>query len=152
MVCLWVGWWLPGGQTESPGPTSNLCPSRLPPSPLRASSRPCLWQWTSSLKRKRSFQLMFDSRCPSWLSVTTSCGSCLSQGSRNPSKPPRSATRRQAASFVKRRAILVLCYVHIGRHAACLQCLKDSTSSVCSYIKKSKCFQPIRHRMSTRCV
>lgn len=37
-----------------------VSPSRPPPSPLRASSRPCLWQWTSSLKRGRSSHLAFD--------------------------------------------------------------------------------------------
>ena len=47
------------GATRPPPPQGQGPPqcrvfSRPPLSPLRASSRPCLWPWTSSLRRERS--------------------------------------------------------------------------------------------------
>lgn len=45
---------LPGGPSEDENTHNAVCLSRPPPSPSRASSRPCLWPWTSSLRTERS--------------------------------------------------------------------------------------------------
>nr|XP_031532765.1 pachytene checkpoint protein 2 homolog isoform X1 [Vicugna pacos] len=58
------GWVLPGGPAERQDLHDAICLSRPPPSPSRASSRPCLWQWTSSLRRERSSPLACDRSSP----------------------------------------------------------------------------------------
>lgn len=77
---------LPGGPSEDENTHNAVCLSRPPPSPSRASSRPCLWPWTSSLRTERSSRRACDLTPLSAFSGSTQQG-----GDRllSPQRPPR---------------------------------------------------------------
>ena len=77
---------LPGGPSEDKNSHDAVYLSRPPASPSRASSRPCLWPWTSSLRTGRSSRRACDLAPPSAFSVSAQQGGdrLLSQ-----QRPPR---------------------------------------------------------------